>query len=235
MGSSYLVVLFDLLARYAWLADNEGVQRLLFGGGLLLALGGGGMAVTERHLGRLWAYAVLMDLGYILLGLSFQSEEGQNAVLFALASRLVSLLLAGSALATIRHRATALNFQDLLGIGVRLPLSMMAFAIGGTAMLGIPMTAGFPSHWAVLRLVADSGSNWGWALILASFLGMIGFLRAFAVMLSPTSEAALAQVEGEPRVATGFLLALGALSILIGLAPQLLTPLFAFMLGSNRF
>ncbi|MGH2544317.1 MAG: proton-conducting transporter membrane subunit, partial [Ardenticatenaceae bacterium] len=99
-GSAYLVLLFDLLAQYEWLARDVQVQRLLFGGGLLLAIGGGILLVTERHLGRLWAYAILADLGYILLGLSFNSRVGRTAVLLTIASRLLSLLLVGSALAT---------------------------------------------------------------------------------------------------------------------------------------
>ena len=50
MGGSYLIILFDLLGRYQWLAENEQVQRILFRGGLLLAIGGALLIVTERHL-----------------------------------------------------------------------------------------------------------------------------------------------------------------------------------------
>lgn len=235
MGGSYLVVLLDLLARYQWLAEDAQVQRLLFGGGLLLAIGGGLFAVTERHLGRLWAYAVLADMGYILLGLSFGTRGGVLAALLTLGSRMVSLLLAGGALATIRHRATTLDFEDLLGVGVRLPLSLLAFALGGMAMLGVPLTAGFPGHWAVLRLLVEARSGWAWVLVVASVLGLVGFVRAFAVMMSPASEGQLAMVESEPRIATSFLVALGALSLWIGLAPQTLDPVFSTLLRALNF
>ncbi len=235
MGSSYLILLLDLLAKYNWLAQDLQMQHLLFSGGLLLAVMGGVLAVTERHLGRLWAYAVLADLGYILLALSFTSQVGRVAVLLLLGSRLVSLLLAGSALATIRHRATSLDFDRLVGVGVRLPLSLLAFAVGGMAMLGAPLTAGFPGHWAVLRLLAEANSAWLWVLIFTSVLGMVGFIRAFAVMVSRADAAQLALVEHEPRLATTFLLGLGALSVLLGLAPHLLNPLLTHLLGSPIF
>lgn len=235
MGGSYLVLLFDLLAQYRWLADNLQVQRLLFGGGILMAVAGGVLAVTERHLGRLWAYTVLADLGYILLALSFGTRAGTLAALLVIGSRLVSLLLAGSALATIRHRATTLDFDDLLGVGGRLPISMLAFAIGGMAMLGAPLTAGFPGHWSVLRLLIEQGSGWVWVLIGASILGLIGFVRAFAVMTAPAGESKMSRIEGEPRIATTFLFALGILSVLMGLSPQSLDPILNALLQSLNF
>lgn len=235
MGTSYLILLLDLLGRYAWLATNAQVQRLLFGGGLLLAMGGGLLIVTERHLGRLWSYAVLVDLGYILLGLSFGSRPGMVAALLTIGSRLISLLLAGGALATIRHRATTLDFDDLVGVGARLPLSMLAFAVGGLAMLGAPLTAGFPGHWTILGLLARTNPGWALALIIASALGIIGFMRAFAVMTTRTAEEQLAQVEGEPRAATLVLSTLAALSVLLGLAPQLLDPLLTSLMRALNF
>lgn len=235
LGGAYLVLLLDLLASYQWLAADQQVQRLLFGGGLLLAIGGGIAGVAERHLGRLWAYAVLADLGYILLGLSFGSRAGTLAALLTIAGRMLSLLLAGSALATIRHRATSLDFDDLVGVGTRLPLAMLGFALGGMAMLGAPLTASFPGHWAVLRLMAQSQTGWTWGLVVAGVLGMIGFVRAFAVMTTPADEMQLARVEGEPRIATALMVVMAVLSVLLGLAPQVMSPVLTALLESLNF
>ena len=235
MGGSYLIILFDLLGRYQWLAENEQVQRILFRGGLLLAIGGALLIVTERHLGRLWSYAVLADLGYILLGFSFASRPGMLAALLLIISRLVNLLLAGAALATIRHHATSLYFDQIAGVGPRVPLSIFAFAIGGLAMLGAPLTAGFPGHWAVLRLMVQTDSGWAVALVSTSLLGSIGFLRAFAVMANRVDEDKLTKIKPEPRIATFMLSALAGLSILIGLAPQTMNPVLAYLLRSLNF
>jgi formate hydrogenlyase subunit 3/multisubunit Na+/H+ antiporter MnhD subunit len=232
MGSSYLLILFELLARYQWLAENEQVQRLLFGSGLLMAIGGPLLIVTERHLGRLWSYAILANLGYILLGLSFGSGSGMLAGLLIIVTRLVSLLLAGCALATIRQSATTLYFDSIVGIAPKLPLSILGFAIGGLAMLGTPLTSGFPGHWAVLGLMAKTSSGWTLALISSSLLGVIGFLRAFAVMVTPIEKKRLARIQPEPTLATLFLLALAGISLIIGIVPQTMNPLFAYFLGS---
>lgn len=235
MGGSYLIILFDLLGRYQWLAENEQVQRILFTGGLLLAIGGALLIVTEQHLGRLWSYAVLVDLGYILLGFSFGSQPGMLAALLLIISRLISLLLAGAALATIRHHATTLYFDQLTGIGPKIPLSMFAFAIGGLAMLGAPLTIGFPGHWAVLRLMVEAHSGWTIALVGTSLLGCVGFLRAFAVMMNRVDQNKLKKVEPEPRLATFMLVTLAALSIFLGLAPQTMNPILSYLLRSLNF
>jgi multicomponent Na+:H+ antiporter subunit D len=214
------------------LAENEQVQRLLFGSGLLMAIGGPLLIVTERHLGRLWSYAILANLGYILLGLSFGSGSGMLAGLLIIVTRLVSLLLAGCALATIRQSATTLYFDSIVGIAPKLPLSILGFAIGGLAMLGTPLTSGFPGHWAVLGLMAKTSSGWTLALISSSLLGVIGFLRAFAVMVTPIEKKRLARIQQEPTLATLFLLALAGISLIIGIVPQTMNPLFAYFLGS---
>jgi multicomponent Na+:H+ antiporter subunit D len=157
------------------------------------------------------------------------------AALLTFGSRLVSILLAGSALAAIRHRATSLHFDDLAGVGTQLPLSMLAFALGALAMLGVPLTAGFPGHWAVMRLMAGEQTPWLWALLAASIVGSVGFLRAFAVMVTPAEKARGELIEAEPRIATAFLFALGVLSVLLALAPGIAGPVLTHILGFQPF
>lgn len=235
MIGSYLVLLIELMTRYPWLGGSPQVQRLLFTGGLLMAIGGALLAVTEDHLGRLWAYLSLADLGYVLLGLSIGGRAGMSAVLFTFAGRLVSLLLSGAALATIRHRATSLRFDDLAGVGGRLPLSMMSFLMGSFALLGLPLTPGFPGHWAVLRLIAQQGTPWLWALLAAVLLGIGGVARALAVMTTPESTPRVLPIEREPVAATALLLLMALLSLVLALAPQSLNGLFGTLLRMPLF
>jgi multicomponent Na+:H+ antiporter subunit D len=162
-----------------------------------------------------------------LLALSFNTQVGQWAALLVIGSRLLSVLLAGAALATIRHRATTLDFDGLPGVGARLPVTTAALAVGGLAMLGVPLTAGFPGHWTVLRLLSESGSGWTWLLLGAALAGMIGFLRALAVMTAPADSDQVSRVEKEPRAVMVFLLLLIAVSLALGVAPHLAEPVLA--------
>lgn len=233
MGGSYLLVLIDLLARNPWLAEAPQVQRLLFIGGLVLAIGGGILTVTERHLGRLWAYAVLADLGYILLGLSLDSVVGTEAALLIVINRFICLLLAGGALATIRHHATSLEFEQIVGLASRLPISVLAFAFGSLGMFGVPLTGGFPGHWSVLRQLFDLTPFWTGLLVLSAMIGSMGFVRALAIMVSrPDDEAEFQKIAVEPPVVALVLSAVAVLSLMVAIAPQTISPIMTYLMDS---
>lgn len=233
MGGSYLLVLIDLLARNPWLAQEPQVQRLLFIGGLVLAIGGGVLTVTERHLGRLWAYAVLADLGYILLGLSLDSVIGTQAALLIVTNRFICLLLAGGALATIRHHATSLEFEQLVGLASRLPISVLAFAFGSLGMFGVPLTGGFPGHWSVLRQLFEVTPFWTGMLVLSAMIGSMGFVRALAIMVSrPDDETTFQQITNEPPFVALVLGGVALLSLLVAIAPQTFAPIITYLMAS---
>jgi formate hydrogenlyase subunit 3/multisubunit Na+/H+ antiporter MnhD subunit len=233
MGGSYLLVLIDLLARNPWLSQEPQVQRLLFTGGLVLAIGGGILTVTERHLGRLWAYAVLADLGYILLGLSLDSAVGTQAALLIVTNRFICLLLAGGALATIRHHATSLEFEQLVGLASRLPISVLAFAFGSLGMFGVPLTGGFPGHWSVLRQLFEITPVWAGMLVLSAMIGSMGFVRALAIMVSrPDDETAFQKITNEPPFVALVLGGVAMLSLIVAIAPQVFAPVIAYLMAS---
>lgn len=236
MGGSYLLVLIDLLSRNPWLAQETQVQRLLFIGGLVLGIGGGVLTITERHLGRLWAYAVLVDLGYILLGLSLDNQIGTQAALLIITNRLICLLLVGVALATIRHHATSLHFEQLVGLATRLPISVLAFAFGSLGMFGVPMTGGFPGHWSVLRQFFAITPFWTGMLVLSAMIGSMGFVRALAIMVSrPDDENAFRQITNEPPLVALLLGGIGVLSLTVAVAPQTFTPIITYLMESFVF
>ena len=237
MGGSYLVILFELLGRYSWLAHDEQFLQALFAAGVLLVVFGGLLALSENHLGRLWSYVGLIDLGYILLALSINSTFARAAALFAIGTRMLSLLLSGSALAALRHHATSLHFSALRGLGSRFPLTILAFGFGTMALIGVPLTASFPSHWAILRLLTEQNNLWLWAVVIASVLGVAAVLRAFLVIMSPAEQAddRLETVTPESPVVVALLMALTLFSIFVGTAPQRFNVLIDFFVRSANF
>ncbi|HBY96630.1 MAG TPA: hypothetical protein DEP84_22245 [Chloroflexi bacterium] len=232
LSSAYLVLLVDLLGRYRWLAESPQMQTLLNSGGLLVALAGGLLAFSETHLGRLWAYTTLADLGFLLLGLGLGTIVGLEGALLVGAARLLNLLVSGAALATIRHRATSLEISSLAGVGAKLPLTMLALAISGLGLLGVPLTPGFPGHWIVLRELLRDHPTWVWLLLASMGLGMIGYSRAFAAAFQEGLAARVATIEREPRLGTALLLAVSAAAIGLALFPQRLQPAIDYVLAS---
>jgi formate hydrogenlyase subunit 3/multisubunit Na+/H+ antiporter MnhD subunit len=204
---------------------------------LVMAASGGVMAAVQRDLGRLFGYAALSDLGVLLLAFGSGSSQDLTMILLYTTERSMAITLMATGLAVLRHRATTDRFGELQGQARRQPVASMGLLLGGLALAGFPLTAGFPIHWAVYRAVwnwaqpfsefageTTSGQTWVWILTLTALLAssagiVVGLLRGLSAML--TGEAR-EPVGRQPIVASLLVIALAAIVILLGVYPQLL-------------
>lgn len=235
LGTSYLVLLIDILSQHPWLLNEGNGQTMLRAAGLILAIGAGILVFAETHLGRMWAYSVLSDLGYLLLALSFGGTAGVRAALLVTAARFVALALSGTALATIRHRVETLEIEGLAGSASQVPLSYIGFLAGGLAFFGLPLSPGFPGHWIVIRELLTTGGGWVWALVGAALLGTLGYVRALNAAFQTAPQERLDEIEREPLSVGAILLFLIVLAVSIGLAPGTIMPLISFLLQGLNF
>lgn len=241
----YLAISFatahpDLLQN----ATTLGVIQLA---GLSMAASGGLMAAVQRDLGRLLGYAALADLGVLLLAFASAGSQGLELALVHGLSRSASITLMASALSIVRHRTATSRFSGLGGVARRLPVATAGLILGGLGLGGFPFTAGFPTRWAIGRAVwswalpfapgaqvpnspAAPGQEWVWAVTLfalaASSAGVvIGVLRALNAMAAPEERR---DTGGQPAVASLLVALMAALTIVLGLYPQLfLEPVFS--------
>jgi formate hydrogenlyase subunit 3/multisubunit Na+/H+ antiporter MnhD subunit len=213
----YLTLMF--LRDAPWPLDDTGTLEIVQLAGLVMVASGGLMAAVQRDWRRVFGYAALSDAGYILLAFGVGGSQGMTLTLLHAASRSLSLTLMAAALAILHHRATSGAFAELHGVARRLPITVLGLMVGGLALAGFPITAGYPTHWAISRAV--SGERWLWALILlGSSAGIvIGLLRGLSSMLGANPRDDIAR---QPVIASVMVLALVALVIVLGLHPQLL-------------
>jgi formate hydrogenlyase subunit 3/multisubunit Na+/H+ antiporter MnhD subunit len=176
--------------------------------GLVMTVSGGIMAAVQRDFGRFFGYAALSGLGVLLMAMAVGGSQSVTLTLLHATGRCVAITLMAAALAILRHRATTDRFDALSGWARRLPLTTAGLLLGGLALAGFPLTAGFPMHWAIYRAV--SGEQWLLALLLvASSAGIvIGLLRGLAAMRGPEPRQDVAR---QPVVASLMVLALAAL------------------------
>jgi len=237
----YLAMFF--VGTAPWVLGHPSTSTVILMAGLVMAFSGGAMAAVQRDLGRLFGYAALSNLGILLLALSSGGSQGFTLTLLHLINHSVSITLLAMSLSVLRHRATSDEFAALKGVGRRLPIAAFGLILGGLALAGFPLTAGFSTHWAINRAVMNwaqpistaareasvagmdlaSGSPWIWiltlvALIVSSAGIVIGLLRGLSAMLGagPRDD-----VQRQPAIASIMILALAALTILLGLYPQL--------------
>ena len=181
-----LLLMLNLLQSYPWLSEDPQIFHLLRLGGLLMAVIGGLLAFAQRDFGRLMGYAILSDMGCTLVALSVASPAALTAVLLQVAHRSVGLMLAAMGLAVVRHRAGSDSFASLAGAARRLPLSTVGLVLGGLSLAGMPLTPGFPSRWAIYRLLSES--NLALALLLSGAGVAFGYLRGLSTLLATSPE-----------------------------------------------
>ena len=115
------------------------------------------MAFREKVMKRRLAFSTVSQISYILLGLSFFSEEGLQGGLLHLMSHMASkgclFMAAGIFIVQLGIR----NVKDLKGIGKRMPITLWCFAIASLSLVGIPPFGGFLSKWYIASAAIDSG------------------------------------------------------------------------------
>jgi multicomponent Na+:H+ antiporter subunit D len=200
---------------------------------LLAALGaaaivfGSVLALRQERLKLLIAYSTLAQIGYLFLmfPLAFDTsgrlESGRalaggllQAVSHATA-KAAMFMAAGSIYAGLGHDRIA----GLHGIVRILPLSVLAFAVAGVALMGAQPSGASLAKDLLLQAATETG-QWWWAVVLQAG----GMLTAAYVVLVLThalapSDTSIALTGPAPRLQDMAALVLALSSLLLGLVP----------------
>lgn len=141
------------------------------------------VAIFQRDAKRLLAYSSVAQVGYMLLGLSFASVTGLTAAIVHMANHAVIKSALFLALGVVFYRLASVDEEALHGLSRRMPFTAFAIVLGGLALIGVPLTAGFVSKWYLVTAALEKG--W-WpvtvAVLLSSLLAVIYMWRLVEVM-----------------------------------------------------
>ena len=144
------------------------------------------IAIFQDNLKRLFAYSSVSQIGYITLGLSFDSVNGLTASIVHLfnhgiAKGAIFLLIGGIVAVSIKRGGIppVITFDSLAGLSRRMPLTSFGIVIGGLSLIGVPGTAGFISKWFLILAALEKGQYWLVGAILASSLLAIAYVWRF--------------------------------------------------------
>ncbi len=183
---------------------------------------GSSMAIAQTDLRRMLAYSSVAQLGYIVLGIAFNSPIALIGALFHV---LVHALMKGSLFfiaGGIGMKFGTYELKELKGIHKYLPWTSAAFVICSLSMMGLPPMAGFFSKWYLLLGAFEAGNYLSIAImLLGSLLTAIYLFRLielfyFSETRQPRTEAHL------PRTMVFPILVIALLLIGIGLFNQTL-------------
>lgn len=202
-GTATKVSLYVLLRFFFSIFGYEySFGQLLLNGVLLPAAVAGFIlmslvAVFQTDLRRMLAYSSVAQLGYIVAGISLASQAGLTAGIVHIVNHALvksALFMAvGCIIYQIGH-AHRPSFDNLFK---RMPFTCIAFIIAGLGLIGIPLTVGFISKFALIEASMDRGWWLIAALILVSSLMAVIYIgRVIEVMLFRQSRTSVPESSG---------------------------------------
>lgn len=214
------------------LDDTRGYFGLNWFGTGLTAMGvatlayGEIMALKQDDIKRMLAYSTLGQIGEIALVLGLATWLSTTGALWHMFNHAImkDLLFLGAGALILRTGSR--DLADLRGLGRQMPWTVGCMAVGLVSIMGLPPFGAFYSKFMMIQAATDAGQIWLAALILAgSLIGAIYYTRILKTLVFEARPDHLPTVQEAPLYIRIALLALAAISLLLGLFPQMLMPL----------
>jgi multicomponent Na+:H+ antiporter subunit D len=126
-------------------------------------------AIFQENVKRMLAYSSIAQIGYIVLGISFVTQDGLTGGIVHIFNHALIKGAMFMALGCVFFRLGSVALADMRGIGRQMPWTMATFVVGGLGLIGVPGTAGFISKWYLVVAGIEAGW-WPAVLVLASSL-----------------------------------------------------------------
>ncbi|MBP0440295.1 NADH-quinone oxidoreductase subunit NuoN [Tianweitania sediminis] len=175
-------------------------------------------AIGQRNIKRLMAYSSIGHMGFALVGLAANSQEGVRGVVLYMAIYLAMTLGTFAVILAMRRKeGNAEQIDDLAGLSTTHPMMALVLTIMMFSLAGIPPLAGFWAKWYVFLAAIDAGL---YALsvigVLASVVGAFYYLRLIKIMWFDEPTTGFVPVAGELRLVLGVTAAFTLFYVLIG-------------------
>jgi multicomponent Na+:H+ antiporter subunit D len=202
--------------------------QLLAGLGASAIVFGSIMALRQERLKLLIAYSTLAQIGYLFLmfPLAFDPGSARLESAGALTGGLLQAISHATAKAAMFMSAGLIyvalghdRITALAGIGRALPLSVLAFALGGVALIGVPPSGAYLAKELLLRAATESEQWWWDVVIQAGGVFTSSYLLLVLVHALMSADKPITLRTRVPRMQEAAALALAVCSLLLGLFP----------------
>jgi len=142
------------------------------------------IALSQDELKRRLAFSTIGQLSYIVLGVALLSPKGMIGGMTHIAMHAFGKITLFFCAGAIFVATGKKNISQMVGIGKRMPVTMIAFFIGSLSVIGLPPCGGFISKWyLVLGTLEADQTAMLIVLLVSSLLNAAYFLpivyRAF--------------------------------------------------------
>jgi formate hydrogenlyase subunit 3/multisubunit Na+/H+ antiporter MnhD subunit len=224
---TWMVSLFGLgfFERYAWLRSTEPAYSMIRLVGVIMVMTGGIWAAFQNRLSRIMGYAVIVEIGYLLLAIGI--PDSLPLYFAMLLPRLIGLGIWSLSLNSIqsfqgKSGSAILTLTSVQGVARNLPVAVSSIVVANLSIAGFPLLAAFPIRLALWKGLAVTNALFSTLTLLGSMGLMVAGMRSLALFFSKTEDQAWKINEGWTVL---FFLVIGIILLfLIGVFPQWFLP-----------
>jgi multicomponent Na+:H+ antiporter subunit D len=125
-------------------------------------------AFGQLDMKRLLAYSSVAQIGYMMVGIGLINQTAMTATLLHLFNHALIKAALFMVAGILLYRANTTNLKDLRGLGRDMPWTLLAMAIAGLSLIGMPGTVGFISKWFLISGAIETGRWYVVLVVLAS-------------------------------------------------------------------
>ncbi len=156
-------------------------------------------AIFQNDLKRLFAYSSVAQIGYITLGISFDSVTGLTAGIVHLFNHALTKGALFMLLGCIALRLGGVRFDNIRGIARVMPLTSFGIVLAGLSLIGVPGSVGFVSKWYLVLAALENGQWWiASAIVLSSLLAVVYVWRFVEAAYFHEPDASTAKLKEAP-------------------------------------
>ncbi|NDD62914.1 MAG: hypothetical protein EBZ36_02875, partial [Acidobacteria bacterium] len=178
------------------------------------------LAISERHPRRLLALLTISQSSFLVAGLESTNPDAIAGALVHWQVVVVATSILTAVYTSLEARLTRpIDGREYLGLGKGAPRLAVFFLIGGLALVGLPLTLGFPAEDLLLHGTLETHPHLGIILPIVTALNAFNLMRLFTSLFlgqagGPAGRAALTITDALPR--ERWVLTLAILFLIVG-------------------
>ena len=174
-------------------------------------------AVFQQSVKRMLAYSSISQAGFLMLAIfAMNADAKEGLILYAAAYSLATIGIFG-----VLAKMNDQSFESFNGFARQQPVLAATLVIFLLSLAGIPLSAGFLSKFYMLKATVSAGSVW--LAIFAVVMAAVSVYYYFRLVQAMYFKEGTATI---PPVSKGFtitMVTMAALTILLGIFPNILT------------
>ena len=174
-------------------------------------------AIRQQNIKRFLAFSSIAQVGFILVGISSNTEAGVTSVIYFILIYVFSNLAAFGVASAITEQTAKENIDDYKGLYKTNPFLCWIMALALFSLAGIPPTAGFFGKLFLLTAGAAKASYWFIAIAaLNMVISLYYYLRVIRAMFIDKNENPIEKIKLSKSVSLGLIICAAGI-VLLGL------------------